>query len=298
MVRRGENFQKLDVSSYAAVLRTTLYGGDMEIAILAQLFKMKVFVYTSLQWKSGFRFTPETYGLPEDHENPEGGLIRLLFEEGKSGGQDHYSLLTLTRPSHDEFAISSSSDEAAVPKASVFPYPPAAQMASPFVARSDSDFDSDSDSDPDSDSDSDSDCFQHIDTPPFSPPPALTICQLSQLPCYSKWLNAMSLLEKLEWPHSVWRQETDTAAGRGIFVNVWVEKGDTVARYWGHLVDDCGIMQIECPVTTLLFNNCPDAKRPFSLAHGVTVDRRRSNLIVDGSHHLGSAYDACERRFI
>jgi hypothetical protein len=250
----------------------------MEIAILAQLFMMKVLVYTSLQWKSGFQFTPEIYGLHEHSENPEGGLLRLSFEEGNSGGQDHYSVLIRVRPSRDEFRLSSSEDEAPseIPKATVFPYPRAAA----------------SDSHSDYDSDYESDFRQYFEAPP------LTMLQLSQLPCYFKWFNAVALLQKLNWPHDIWRQETDTAAGRGIFVGVWVEKGDTVARYWGHLVDNCGIVQMECPVTTLLFKNCSDARRPFSLAHGVTVDRRRSNLIVDGSHHIGSTYDRCEGRFV
>jgi hypothetical protein len=225
---------------------------------------MKALVYTSIHWQSGQgTFTPETHGLPADEE---GGVIRLLFEEGSSGGTDHYSLLFRSRPSHDEFRLSSSSDEApsAIPKASSFPYPQAAVRAR---ANADSDFDS-------------------------------SICQLNRFPCYSKWFNAMASLQKLNWPHDIRRGETGTDAGRGIFVDVWVRPGDVVARYWGHLVDETGKLQIECPATTELFKNCSDARRPWSLAHGVTVDRKRSNLIVDGSHHLGSAYDQCERRFV
>jgi hypothetical protein len=35
----------------------------------------------------------------------------------------------------------------------------------------------------------------------------------------------------------------------------------------------------------------PDARRPYSRAHGVTVDQQPVNLCVDGSHHIGSKYD-------
>ena len=266
-------------------MRSTLYGGDLEISILAQLFKMKALVYSSIYWQSGQgTFSPETHGLPADEE---GGVIRLLFEEGSSGGQDHYSLLFRSRPSQDEFRLSSSSDEApsAIPKASSFPYPQAAARERVRArANADSDFGS----------------SQHTDALPplLSLPPASTMFQLSRLPCYRQWFNAMASLQKLNWPHDIRRGETGTDAGRGIFVDVWVDPGDAVARYWGHLVDETGILQIECPATTEFFKNCSDARRPWSLAHGVSVNRKRSNLIVDGSHHLGSAYDQCERRFV
>ena len=40
----------------------------------------------------------------------------------------------------------------------------------------------------------------------------------------------------------------------------------------------------------------PDARRPFSRAHGVTVDKQPVNLCVDGSHHTGSKYDLFPNR--
>ena len=50
--------------------------------------------------------------------------------------------------------------------------------------------------------------------------------------------------------------------------------------------------QIPCEATFNLCKSFPHIIRPFSLAHAVTVDLHRSNLFVDGSHHLGSTYDS------
>ena len=97
----------INVADYAAKLRTTLYGGDLEISILVYLFKIKVFLYAAHQWKGRVRerLEPQINVLPEDEHDPEGGELSLLFEPGKTGGQDHYSWMIQRSQPLDEFSL-------------------------------------------------------------------------------------------------------------------------------------------------------------------------------------------------
>ena len=106
-----------DVAGYALSLRTNRYGGDLEISILVWLFKMKVFLFNVHQW-NGNKAEKLAPAIIEC-SRPSGQLghleISLLWEEGRSGGADHYSLLIPTRESASEFAISSCSDDDELP---------------------------------------------------------------------------------------------------------------------------------------------------------------------------------------
>ncbi len=129
--RRGGNPSFFTVATYANALRTgtSMYGGDIELALVAWLFKIKIFLLSSLQWRGADdKLCPMIHVAPEEFEDPEGGEICLLWTEGFTGGSDHYQLLIPKRASADEFRISSSDDEgpgsmSSPPKALVFPYP-------------------------------------------------------------------------------------------------------------------------------------------------------------------------------
>ena len=104
----------MHVTEYSEALRMNLYGGDLEIATLAWLFKLKVHVYSHYQWKASSHsdvLRPEVHVQESEAEDPEGGSIHLLFECGLSGGLDHYSLIVPSRTSRDEFALSASDDD-------------------------------------------------------------------------------------------------------------------------------------------------------------------------------------------
>jgi hypothetical protein len=102
----------MNVADYAAKLRTTLYGGDLELSIFVHLFKLKVFLYAAHQWKGRVRerLEPQINVLPEDEENPEGGEISLLFELGETGGKDHYSWMIQRGQPLDEFSLTGESE--------------------------------------------------------------------------------------------------------------------------------------------------------------------------------------------
>jgi hypothetical protein len=106
----------------------------------------------------------------------------------------------------------------------------------------------------------------------------------------------MESLEELRWPEHIGRQESGTSAGRGIFAKRHIASGACVARYWGHLVDFTGLIHIKCESTTNLLMAVPDARRPFSKAHAVSLMGQPVNLFVDGSHHTGSKYDTSPNR--
>ena len=102
----------LNVQDYAEALRNNLYGGDLEIATLAWLFKLKVSVYSHYQWKcSGDELRPEVHVQLSEAEDPEGGEIHILFEQGMSGASDHHSLIVPSRASQCEFSLSASDDD-------------------------------------------------------------------------------------------------------------------------------------------------------------------------------------------
>jgi hypothetical protein len=118
----------MNLAEYADALRSNLYGGDLEICIFIWLFKLKVFVFNSHQWNGeGDKLAPavhEFFSTPELSSNPNQEHsdlleIYLLWEQGETGGRDHYSLIIPTRKSTDAFRLSSDSDDDQPPKSLV-----------------------------------------------------------------------------------------------------------------------------------------------------------------------------------
>jgi len=102
----------------------------------------------------------------------------------------------------------------------------------------------------------------------------------------------MESFRTIEWLRNLIRKDSKiTEAGRGIFAQTVIEAHVCVALYWGHVVSQAGVVQIECPSTRQLFENSSDVQRPWSMAHAVSLDNKPWNLLVDGSHHTGSTYD-------
>jgi hypothetical protein len=56
------------------------------------------------------------------------------------------------------------------------------------------------------------------------------------------------------------------------------------------------LTKVRCESTMKLFSTAKDCRRQFSAAHGVTLGRELSNLLVDGSHHTCSLYDGHKDR--
>jgi hypothetical protein len=105
--------QKMNITGYAEAVKRNLYGGDLEIATLAWLFKLKVYVYSHYLWRGSCseELHPEVHVQESEAQDPEGGSIYLLFELGLSGGLDHYSLIVPSRAASCEFALSASDND-------------------------------------------------------------------------------------------------------------------------------------------------------------------------------------------
>ena len=122
------------------------------------------------------------------------------------------------------------------------------------------------------------------------------------LPCIMNCSHICSIVQATEslatitWPDDIERRDTGGPAGRGIFSKKHIASGACVAAYWGHLVDAKGLIIIKCEATTNLLTAVPDARRPFSKAHAVSLMQQPCNLFVDGSHHTGSKYDRHRNR--
>ncbi len=100
----------------------------------------------------------------------------------------------------------------------------------------------------------------------------------------------------IEWLRDLIRKESGTDAGRGIFTVTEILPETSVALYWGNLVNQDGAVQIKCEATSNLRKLLPNITRPFSRGHCASVESQRSQLWVDGSHHMGSNYDSHPKR--
>lgn len=117
-MRDGEVVES-SVAQYALSLRGSLYGGDLEICILASLFKMRVFLFNVHQWSGDKqeKLYPAIHQCTRRNGPIRDFEISLLWEQSELGGRgDHYSLLCPTRASAEQFALSSDgSDDDVLP---------------------------------------------------------------------------------------------------------------------------------------------------------------------------------------
>ena len=103
------------------------------------------------------------------------------------------------------------------------------------------------------------------------------------IPAFDGYNKCMESFKSIKWNIDVHRKYSP-GAGKGIFCLRPVVKTTCVALYFGHLVDDKGVVVVSCPFTESLFARLPIVKRPYSRGHGVSVNSVACPhvLIVDG----------------
>lgn len=90
--RRGSSSKKqkaMSLQEYALQLRGALYGGDLEIAVLANKYDVTINVYSWHFFDGRRNFAPQKYGSGRRE-------ISFLFEQdfsSQKGGRDHYDLI-------------------------------------------------------------------------------------------------------------------------------------------------------------------------------------------------------------
>jgi hypothetical protein len=255
VLQRGGDPRNFTVESYADALRTTLYGGDIEIALTVWLFKLKIFVFSALQWNGRQTFlTPAIHVHPEC-ESPEGGKLCVLWTEGDVGGMDHWQLLIPKRESRDEFGISSSSDEgdgpgfmSTPPKCTTFPY------------------------------------LQTLGQPSHSEP--FHFIPLVDLPLSKHAAMMGAGLPK--WNIDLKVVTISPEVGRGIVSLRIFEEHDVVGTYDGHRCDVDGNIISERDSLRLFFEKHPALDRrvtgdKFKLSHAVSCGRNKdAGVVIDG----------------
>ena len=173
-LQRDGTYLEMNLAQYAHALRSTLYGGDLEICIFVWLFKMKVFVFNAHQWDGeGDKLCPAVHEFSSNPNQEHADLLEicLLWEQGVTGGADHYSLIIPTRKSTCEYRIcdNDNSDDDHPPKALVLhcqnaDLPPPPPPPHPVVAEQPR-------SPPPGKSAATADAPSEADLPPQTPPP-------------------------------------------------------------------------------------------------------------------------------
>lgn len=86
---RSKRQKPMSLQEYARKVRGDLYGGDLEIAVLASKYDVSINVYSWHFFDGKRNFAPQTYGSGKSE-------ISLLFEQdfsSQKGGSDHYDLI-------------------------------------------------------------------------------------------------------------------------------------------------------------------------------------------------------------
>ena len=96
---RGDGKKNTTLQEYCQLLGTTLYGGDLEIALISYLFDCQTSVYSAAYWDGQFSANPEVFGRLA--VGPDSLNVCLLFEEALSGGRDHFYFIQGLYQMHD-----------------------------------------------------------------------------------------------------------------------------------------------------------------------------------------------------
>lgn len=91
---RSEKEKWVSLQDYCKLLETSLYGGEEEIMLIVQMYKLQVFYYVDQDHRhEGGELKPKKYFMypesPEDAEQNRGPRIHMLFEVAKEGTGDH-----------------------------------------------------------------------------------------------------------------------------------------------------------------------------------------------------------------
>ena len=88
--------KRMSVAEYTDKVRATLYGGDAEIAAMAQHYKVAVHVYSFHYFDESNVFGPQKI----NDVCAKNGTVSLLFEQkfgNRSGGEDHYDTVLVDK---------------------------------------------------------------------------------------------------------------------------------------------------------------------------------------------------------
>jgi hypothetical protein len=61
---------------------------------------------------------------------------------------------------------------------------------------------------------------------------------------YKPWHKTVESFNTIKWNRDICRRESGTPAGKGIFALRNLRAGTCIALYWGHLVDENGLIQV------------------------------------------------------
>ena len=87
--RGRKGTKKLSFKEYAAKIRGSLYGGDIEVAALAHVYDVAVEIYSWHFFQGSFIFLPQTFNA----SSQANGTVSLLFEQNfeySTSRADHY----------------------------------------------------------------------------------------------------------------------------------------------------------------------------------------------------------------
>jgi hypothetical protein len=88
-IKKKTKLKRMSVEEYAAKVRGKLYGGDAEIAAMAQKYEVQVHVYSWLTFDGSNVFGPQKF----NSNCANNGTVSMLFEQdfiNDSGAEDHY----------------------------------------------------------------------------------------------------------------------------------------------------------------------------------------------------------------
>jgi hypothetical protein len=90
---RGKPLVPMTLEQYVKKIETNLYGGDLEIAVLAHLFKVQIQVYTWQFYFDSNVFAPERFGdlLTTNHV----AMLWIQDFDSEIGSKDHYDTVYL-----------------------------------------------------------------------------------------------------------------------------------------------------------------------------------------------------------
>jgi hypothetical protein len=86
--------------AYANKIKSGLFGGDLELYVLASLYSVTFHIYSWHYFDGERTYDPQKIGDPEEPAQPPRRVVSLLFEQdfsSETGGRDHYELITSTK---------------------------------------------------------------------------------------------------------------------------------------------------------------------------------------------------------
>lgn len=226
------------------------------VTLLVNLFKLNVLIFKYGVDEPGAIISDTPPNPPADFQDGETidrMIVRLMFEKPSS-------TIEVLWPTQSEFAFTDDESSEKPTPSPAFVKPTV--VKSPVVVNAGVAHETESDSD-----------------------------EKSQEP--RNYETCMKSYRLIKWKRDVERRKSSLPlAGKGLFAVRYLGSTVCVAAYPGNLVSDDGVVMQECPHTQSLFHAIPALpQRPWSASHCAKIKGRRSNLMVDGTHHACSDFD-------